>query len=54
MDCQFSTPINLGTEETPDWAYSEMTCEFSQLELIENATTGAEFYVSKTIGYGDI
>lgn len=54
MDCQFSTPINLGTEETPDWAYSEMTCEFSEIELIENATTGAEFYISKTIGYGDI
>ncbi|GAI58134.1 unnamed protein product, partial [marine sediment metagenome] len=24
------------------------------IELIENTTTGAEFYISKTIGYGDI
>jgi len=54
MNCQYSTPVNLGTTELPDWEYSELTCEFSQLELIENATTGAEFYISKTIGYGDI
>ncbi|GAI17316.1 unnamed protein product, partial [marine sediment metagenome] len=31
MNCQYSTPINLGTEEVPDWEYSELTCEFSQL-----------------------
>jgi len=54
MNCQYSTPVNLGTEEDPDWAYSEALCEFPQIELIENATTGAEFYISKTIGYGDI
>lgn len=58
MDCQYTNPINLGTVENPDWAYSQMTCEFSELEnpleLIVNAETDAEFYISKTVDYGDI
>lgn len=58
MNCQYTDPINLGTPDKPDWEYSKISCEFSELEnpvaLIENTTTGAEFYISKTIGYGDI
>ncbi|GAI32906.1 unnamed protein product, partial [marine sediment metagenome] len=56
MNCQYSEPINLGTPENPDWSYSKAVCEFDEgenpIELIENTTTGAEFYISKTIGYG--
>jgi len=48
-----------------NWNFSKMTCygtssemassTFAQtIEKIENASTGSEFYVSKTINYGDI
>lgn len=52
--CVFSSPVNLGTTELPDWEYSEMLCDDPNIyELIENATTEAEFYLEKTFSYGD-
>lgn len=50
MECIFSDPQELATSS---WAYSKITCQPDQLELIQNASTGAEFYVSKTIDYGE-
>ena len=39
----------------PDWEYSAFSCGTPATnELIENTTTGASFYVQKTISYGDI
>lgn len=58
MDCQYTNPVNLGTAENPDWEYSEISCEFSELEnpleLITNTETEANFYISKTLDYGDV
>jgi len=58
MNCDFSLPVNLGTEEMPDWEYSKMDCVFTEQEipseLIENSTTGAEFYIDKRVSYGDV
>jgi hypothetical protein len=53
-ECIFSEPVNLGTEELPDWEYSKMLCDDPELyELIENETTEAEFYLNKSFSYGD-
>ena len=56
MSCQFSEPVNLGTEENPFWAYSKADCDLPDetIELIQNSTTGAEFYITKKIDYGDV
>lgn len=53
-ECIFSEPVNLGTEEVPDFEYSEMLCDDPAIfELIENETTEAEFYLDKSFSYGD-
>lgn len=57
MNCVYSVPINLGTEENPNWAYSVMNCEFSELEnpaILIQSEDSAEFYLDKTISYGDL
>lgn len=52
--CLFSVPVNLGTEEVPDFEYSEFLCDDPELyEYIENQTTEADFYLEKTFSYGD-
>lgn len=52
--CEFNNPINLGTEELPDWEYSEMLCDVPNIyELVENETTEASFFLEKTFTYGD-
>lgn len=51
MNCIFSEPVDLGSG---DYEYSEIDCEVGDIyELMENATTGAEFYLEKTFSYGD-
>jgi hypothetical protein len=50
MNCVFSNPQEIATGS---WAYSEMTCLDPRFELIQNASTGAEFYIEKTINYGE-
>jgi len=58
MNCDFTDPIKLGTEKMPDWEYSKMGCIFTEQEisseLIENSTTGAEFYLDKRVSYGEV
>jgi len=54
LNCEFSGPINLNTTTTPDFEFSKLICSSTQIELISNATTGAEFYISKTIRYADV
>ena len=53
ITCQFSEPVNLGTEELPDFEYSEIVCNNSQYEYIQNETTEASFYIDKSYTYGD-
>lgn len=57
FDCVFSEPKTFdGTPAQTKqdfWAYSEMTCEDSRFEMIENETTGAIFSLEKTFSYGD-
>lgn len=46
-------------QQNQNWNYTEITCSSgvgsasSSKELITNTTTGAEFYIDKTITYGD-
>jgi hypothetical protein len=54
LPCSFAIPVNLGTEENPDWEYSELICVDPRYELVENASTGASFYIQKTWTYGDM
>ena len=56
MSCTYSEPVNLGTEENPDWHYSKADCSLPDetIELIQNSTTGAEFYIKKQLDYGEI
>ncbi len=52
MECQFSNPVDLGEG---DFEYSILTCpENPRFELIQNASTSAEFYIEKKVDYGDI
>lgn len=60
IDCYFESPLTW-EGETPTssddfWQYSEIKCESQDIEidLIQNATTGAEFYIKKSVSYGDI
>lgn len=56
LNCRFSEPINLNPASTSnfvDYEFSKLICSSTQIELISNSTTGAEFYLSKTINYGD-
>lgn len=55
--CEFNSPRTWENLEpvnkTDFWQYSEMFCQSEEIELIENATTGAEFYIKKSVSYGD-
>lgn len=54
---QFSLPLTCEgtppTTSTDFWQYSKMVKEEERIELIENATTGATFFLNKEITYGD-
>lgn len=60
FDCDFSVPVNIGTTSRPDYEYSLMEClgtstdPTSTIALIENASTGASFYIRKEISYGEV
>jgi uncharacterized membrane protein len=56
INCDLDNPVNLGTEEVPDFEYSQINCTSTNetLELVENQATGTEFYLQKTISYGDV
>jgi len=61
INCHYSTPKTFdgSTPTSTDfWNYQDLFCEGTttpkMFELIENASTGASFYISKEIGYGDI
>lgn len=60
-NCQFLEPVNLGNASKPDYEYSVLNCTSTEnntttnsLTLIQNSETGAEFYLDKTINYGEI
>lgn len=57
FNCEFTSPKtweNIMPESKTDfWNYSEFICWSNKSELIENTTTGAEFYVVKSLTYGE-
>jgi hypothetical protein len=53
MDCQFNNPVNLGGE-MEDWEFSSASCTTDEILLVQNPSTGAEYYLDKHISYGDI
>lgn len=57
LNCQFSEPVNY-TGSPPasgePFAFSGMTCNSDQISGITNGTTGSNFYINKTLSYGDI
>jgi len=58
MECEFSDIVNLETdpEKPAQWSFSKFTCTASttEAELIQNATSGAKFWLDKSINYGEI
>lgn len=57
MDCEFSIPINFEGEapaEGEPFQFQHASCVNETLTLIENETTTAEFYIEKTLSYGDL
>jgi len=57
MDCIFSEPLNyVGSPpaEGDPFAFSKMVCTDDRFTLQTNSTTGSEFYINKTLSYGDI
>jgi len=59
IECEFQTPKTwediTPTSSDDFWQYSEIKCESQNIEidLIQNATTGAEFFIKKSVSYGD-
>jgi len=57
MICDFNTPKTFNGDSpatsTDFWQYSQMECSSTQSILIENTSTGASFYIKKSISYGD-
>jgi len=56
MYCEFSEAIDLGVD-MEDWEFTKMNCLLTPeetLTLIKSENTDAEFYLEKTINYGDI
>jgi len=51
MECLFSEPQEIATGT---WAFSRAVCEDPHFELIQNASTSAEFFIEKKVDYGDI
>jgi len=59
INCELNSPRtweNIPPETKTDfWQYSEIYCQYEnpEIELIENASTGTEFYLKKNVSYGD-
>ena len=59
-NCELSEPKdfqgNPPATSTDIWNYQKMVCSSTPetIELVENASTGASFYISKQLSYGDI
>ena len=53
MDCEFSEPVEISAGSSTGVVFSKLICA-DQTELIQNTTTGAEFYIKKEITYGDV
>jgi len=59
--CEFQEIENIGTEARPDFEFSELECKdfifptstFSILEKIISQDEQKEFYLEKSISYGD-
>lgn len=57
-NCNFTDPVNY-KGETPTstdeaFEFSTANCSTTVLEQKTNATTGAEFYLNKSVNYGDV
>jgi len=56
MDCEFNTPVNCQgqspTEGEP-FQFQFASCSNETLFYLQNPSTEAEFYLDKTISYGD-
>ena len=54
MNCEFTDPVNLGTDS---WAYSKMSCAFAEgenpISLIQSGSSEGHFYINPSITYGD-
>lgn len=57
IKCEFSDPElydgDAPTSTDQEFEFSAVNCSTTVLMKKENATTGAEFYLSETINYGD-
>jgi len=65
FNCQFYDPVDLGASPKSDFEFSKMTCSGTStelgvsvfdetIELIQNDDTGSEFYLEKSVDYGDL
>jgi len=53
LNCIFEIPLQEAT--TGDFEFSQMNCSSSLFELTQNvASPTKEFYIQKTLNYGDI
>lgn len=58
MDCEFLNPVNFEGQPPltgEPFQFKNASCDTGELyTLIENTETGAEFYIQKTMSYGDL
>jgi len=70
LNCTFSDPVYWDNEDQVlrpvdntlnalgNWNFQTLTCSgtstATNLEMIQNAETGSEFYISKSFNYGDL
>jgi len=56
LNCEFQNPINLGSDEYPDFEYSNLICEVEEkptpFEYIE--TEKGNFWVNKSWTFGEL
>jgi len=57
MDCEFSIPLNFEGQAPlagEPFQFQYASCSSETLALIHNETNGAEFYIKKTLTYGEL
>jgi hypothetical protein len=55
--CEYSLPVNYQGSPPAQgelWAFSYASCNQPIYTIIQNSENGAEFYIQKTLSYGDL
>lgn len=56
LNCELENPVDIsaGTTTPEDFEFSELNCQMEIYDHATSATTGADFYIEKSVGFGEI